>query len=268
MKRKLAAAVVAALAMVAIGACGSSADNEPAAKTTAPASSTAPTTTPEAPAGGAVDGGAIATKMVDAMIASKTAHTTLTGDGTQTAEGDYEFSSPVKVTMKISQPGSNMEIVQVDGVTYIKGVPGTTKPWIKLDPKGTDPFSKVMTSVTDMSQSSDPRALVTLMAGIKGKDLGTEQVGGLSTRHYAFEVPLSAYGKMLSPPLLKLMQGMIKGPIAFDYWVDDADLPLKVTSSMVLSGKKSTTEITYSNWGKPVNIVAPPAAQVGQIPGT
>jgi len=193
-----------------------------------------------------VDGQALATEMVDAMITSKTAHTTLSTDGKPLGEGDYEFANPLKVSMKVSQQGMNMEVVQVGGITYIKGIPGTSKPWFKLDPQGTDPFSKAMSSVADLSKSNDPRALVSMMEGVKGRDVGTEQVGGVSTKHYAFEVPLSAYGKVLSPQVLKLMEGMVKGPIAMGYWVDDDNLPRKLSTVMVLSGKKSTTEITYT----------------------
>ena len=105
------------------------------------------------------------------------------------------------------------------------------------------------------------------MEGVKGRDVGSEQVDGVPTEHYAFEVPLSAYGRVLSPEVLKLMQGMVKGPIAMGYWVDAGNLPRKLSSVMEISGKKQSTEITYSDWGKPVNIAAPPAAQVGKLPG-
>jgi hypothetical protein len=267
MNRKLIAAV-GATAVVALSACGSSTDDKPAAKITTARSSSAPATSGQTvEAEGAVDGQALASKMVDAMIASKTAHTTLIVNGASSGEGDYEFSSPLKVSMKMSQQGLNMEIVQVGGVTFIKGIPGMAKPWLKFDPKGTDTFSKLMSSLVDVSKSNDPRALVSVMEGVKGRDVGSEQMDGVPTEHYAFEVPLSAYGRVLSPEVLKLMQGMVKGPIAMGYWVDAGNLPRKLSSVMEISGKKQSTEITYSDWGKPVNIAAPPAAQVGKLPG-
>ena len=266
MNRKLSTAAISALAMVAIGACGSSTATKPSANTAASSSSSP---SPHAPAvGGAVDGLAVATKMADAMLAKKTAHMSVTSNGTPTAEGDYEVGNPVNVAMKMSQQGLNLEVIQVGGVIYIKGVPGMTKPWLKLDPKGTDARSKALASVADVSKSSDPRALVETMEGVKGKYLGTEQVGGDSTEHYLFLIPISSYGKVLSPAVVKALRGMVKGPIATDYWVGEDNLPRKMATTMVVGGKKQLTELTYSDWGKPVNIVAPPAAQVGAPPGT
>lgn len=164
--------------------------------------------------------------------------------------------------MKMSQQGLNLEVVQVGGVIYVKGIPGLPKPWIKVDPKGNDAFSKGMSPMTDLAESSDPRALVSTMRGVRGKYLGTEQVGGESTRHYLFRIPISSYGKVLSPATFKALRSTVKRPIATDYWVGGDNLPRKWATSMVVSGKKTVSELTYSEWGKPVKIVAPPASQV------
>lgn len=266
MNRKLTAAAVAPWIVVALSACGSTPDAKPAAK-----NATSPSSSPSSQAHaaeGAVDGREVATKMVDAMLAKKTAHMSITTNGTPTMEGDYEVGNPVKVAMKMSQQGLKLEVVQVGGLIYLKGIPGTSKPWIKVDPKGTDPFSKAMASVGDISKSSDPRTLVETMEGVKGKHVGTEQVAGDSTEHYLFQIPVSSYAKVLGPEALKAMQGMVKGPIATNYWVGEDNLPRKMATTMVVGGKKQLTELTYSDWGKPVNIVAPPAAQVGPPPGS
>ena len=267
MNRKLTTAAIATVLIVALSACGSSTDAEPPAKNAA-----SPSASPSSPAHaahGAVDGREVATKMADAMLAKKTAHMSMTTNGTPTMTGDSEVGNPIKVAMKISQQGLKLEVVQVSGLLYIKGIPGTTKPWIKVDPKGTDAFSKAMASVSnEISKSSDPRALVETMEGVKGKHVGTEQVGGDSTEHYLFLIPISSYAKVLSPAGLKALKGMVKGPIANDLWVGEDNLPRKMATTMVVGGKKQLTELTYSDWGKPVNIVAPPAAQVGTPPGS
>ncbi|HEY8882013.1 MAG TPA: LppX_LprAFG lipoprotein, partial [Dermatophilaceae bacterium] len=170
-------------------------------------------------------------------------------------------SNPVKVAMKFSMKGMNLEAVAVGGFVYIKGIPGTTKPWLKVDPKGTDAFSVAMSPVAGLSKSADPRLLDVLIGGIKGHYLGTEQVGGVWTGRFAFELPMSAL-----PAGLTAGPGMEDAHVAMDYWVGDDSLPRKVTTVIELGGKKESTGSTYSDWGKPVNIVAPPAAEVGPPP--
>lgn len=271
MNRKLITGVVAGSALssvLALSACGSSTDAKPVAKTTPSVSATAHTMSASSAArGGVVDGKMLATMVADAMVASKTAHMALATNGKPGGEGDYKFGNPVSVDMKMSQQGMDLEIVQTDGAVYVKGIPGLPKPWLKVNPQGTDAFSKAMSSMGDLSKSSDPRAAISMMNGVKGRDLGTARVGGVATRHFAFKIKLSAYGKLLSPQMLKAAKGTIKDPIATDYWLGDDNLPRKVTSVVTLKGgKKQSTQITYSDWGKPVNIVAPPAAQVATPP--
>jgi hypothetical protein len=207
-----------------------------------------------------------------AIVVSKTARMAQTLNGAPPGEGEIEFSDPVKVAYTSAQ--SQMEIVAVGGVTYVKAVAGTsTKPWFKLDPKATDAYSKSMSAVNDVSRSVDPRLMVSMMDGVVGQGLGTEEVGGVPTEHYTFQIPFSGVSKMLSPEVLKVMQAMVKQgtlkmPMAADYWVGNDNLPRRLAIVMEVSGQKQTTEATFSDWGKPVNIVAPPAAQVGPRPGS
>ena len=46
-----------------------------------------------------------------------------------------------------------------------------------------------------------------------------------------------------------------------DLWLDDQDRPAKMTTTT--SGV--TMQVTYSDWGAPVTITAPPADQVGSL---
>lgn len=270
MNRKLVTAAVAVSAMTALGACGSSSDTKPAARGDgSPSSSTTSAgydvSAIAVAADGSVDGRSLATKMSDAMLASKSVHATSDGTAPNTGavagESDFEFSNPVKVAMKFSMKGMNLEAVAIGGLVYIKGIPGTTKPWLKVDPKGTDAFSVAMSSVAGLSKSADPRLLNVLIGGIKGHYLGTEQVDGVWTGRFSFQLSMSAL-----PAGLTARPGMEGAHVAMDYWVGDDNLPRKVTTVIEVDGKKESTGSTYSGWGKPVNIVAPPAAQVGPPP--
>lgn len=270
MNRKLVTAAVAVSAMTALGSCGSSSDTKPTAQGAGSSSSSTTSTAYDVSAiavaaDGSVDGRILATKMSDAMLASKSVHatsdSTASNTGAVAGESDFEFSDPVKVAMKFSMKGMNLEAVAVGGFVYIKGIPGTTKPWLKVDPKGTDAFSVAMSPVAGLSKSADPRLLNVLIGGIKGHYLGTERVGGVWTGRFAFELPMSAL-----PAGLTAGPGMEDAHVAMDYWGGDDSLPRKVTTVIELGGKKESTGSTYSDWGKPVNIVAPPAAEVGPPP--
>jgi hypothetical protein len=106
-----------------------------------------------------------------------------------------------------------------------------------------------------------------MMEGATGKDMGTKQVSGVSTRRYAFVIPVSTYGKLFGPAVRKQTEAITKTPIEVEYAVGDDNLLRRVTTVRVTSGKKISTEITFSDWGKPVRMLAPPAAQVGPAPG-
>ena len=69
------AAVLATLAMVTLSGCGSSTGIKAPPTTTATTPSAAPATSPHrSPPGAVVDGKALATRMLDAILAKKSAH--------------------------------------------------------------------------------------------------------------------------------------------------------------------------------------------------
>ena len=42
-------------------------------------------------------------------------------------------------SMEMAIQGQTLQIVSAGGIIYMKGLPGSSKPWVKIDPKGTDP---------------------------------------------------------------------------------------------------------------------------------
>jgi hypothetical protein len=72
-----------------------------------------------------------------------------------------------------------------------------------------------------------------------------------------------------TPEMRKALRSQFKGAHAESVlWIGDDDLPLRVDSRVVgaaLPG--TTTTVTYSDWGKPVRISAPPRADVIDLAG-
>jgi hypothetical protein len=65
-----------------------------------------------------------------------------------------------------------------------------------------------------------------------------------------------------TPALRDTLRAQFKGAHGESVlWISDDNLPLRV-DSRVVGGKtpQTTTTITYSDWGKPVSIAAPPAS--------
>ena len=50
----------------------------------------------------------------------------------------------------------------------MKGLPGSEKPWVKIDPKGTDPLSKMFAGLT--GDMGDPRQLADNLEGLANID--------------------------------------------------------------------------------------------------
>ena len=123
---------------------------------------------------------------------------------------------------------------------YMKGLIKSKdgKPWVKIDPNGTDEFSKRM--APQLKSAADLRSQVEVYEGSKATLIGTDA----GVRHYR-------------------LTGVSSAPAQpFDIYLDASDLPVKVTTK---SDSMEMT-ITYSGFGDAVTVTAPPAAQVGPPP--
>lgn len=107
MNRKLVTAAVAVSAMTALGSCGSSSDTKPTAQGAGSSSSSTTSAAYDVPAiavaaDGSVDGRILATKMSDAMLASKSVHATSdsTASNTGAVAGESDFESAASSTSR------------------------------------------------------------------------------------------------------------------------------------------------------------------------
>jgi hypothetical protein len=53
----------------------------------------------------------------------------------------------------------------------------------------------------------------------------------------------------------------------YDVWADSNSLPVKIKMAMNTSGGPLNILVDYSGYNKPVTIAAPPADEVGDLPG-
>jgi hypothetical protein len=251
--RAVAALAVAGVLVVA-GCGGSSGSSGSGSAKTAGSSSAFPKVSTSVADGGAIDSKAVITPVVDAITAAKTGHVLL--GGPVTGAEDFELSKGIRADFTVR--GATLHLVTAGSLIYMKGLPGITK-WLKIDPRGSSAIDRAMSSVGDLTKSSDPGTILRTLGDAKGTKVGAETIAGKPTTHYRFVVSPQAYAKAMGKGTLS---NAVKEPIITELWVGQDSLPVKATSTARAAGQSSTSTVQYSDWGKPVQISAPPASEV------
>ena len=219
-------------------------------------------------AGGAKEGDSVsAEEMTDVMKKATdidTAHFTTKMDSkaqgqsiSMTGEGDIQKEPAAQhSTMKMSGGSMNMDLesIVLDDKIYIKGMMGDS--WMTAS---ADQLAKM--GGTSLESMSNPLAFLDGMEeSIKSsKYEGKEKLDGVDAEHYSFKVDSAALAKTLGA---KDATGMPK-TIDQDIWVDGDGLLRKAEVGM---GDMGTVEVALSKHGEPVEIKAPPADQVTDMP--
>lgn len=244
-------AAVALAAALGLSACGSSDTAEPAASKSSSTSSSSSSSSAAGAvkAGDSVDGAALATRMTDAMIKAGSGTVTMDLGAQGSAKGSFTMKDgKMEQSMEMGIQGQTLQIVSSDGIIYMKGLPGSKKPWVKIDPKGTDPMSKMFAGLT--GDMGDPRQLATALKGSKATVVSSS-------------ADESVYDVTIDPSTL--MGGSTAtaspsvAPVKARYTLDAQDRPTKMT----VDAQGQTISIVFADWGKPVTITVPPADQVG-----
>lgn len=193
-----------------------------------------------------------------------------TPSGKASAEGkisgdiDVTDQTNPKASLKISVQGMDMEMVMIDKLTYMKAKPLTGDMYLKLSMQ--EMLSK---SGVDMQTMTDPSAYLEKAKGAvtKVSCVGREDLSGAKTARIRTTLDTRKAAELLKPsgsatsPAAGASSAMPETQEA-DQWVDEKGRLLKMDSG---AGATKMT-LTYSKWGEPVTITAPPATQVTQMP--
>lgn len=143
------------------------------------------------------------------------------------------------------------------------------KPWTRFDPqKAADGAGLNVNDLVNQVQKVNPAEQTKMFTGSKDvRTVGQETVDGVKTTHYAGTVTLTE--------ALKRLDGTTRDRVAkfygpgsdqkmnFDLWTDGDQLPRKLVSKVSSpKGDAATITILYRDFGKTVNVTAPPADQV------
>ncbi|MEV4599001.1 hypothetical protein AB0K15_16515 [Amycolatopsis sp. NPDC049253] len=176
--------------------------------------------------------------------------------------------------------GEPLELRLVAQTLYAKVPPSALdqvtgrKPWVKVSPDGSDPFSQVLGgSLAQLAEQNDPaRTLEQVRTAGTLTSSDATILDGTDAAHYRVDVDLAHLGAELPAGLPADAQlGDTKVPL--DLWLDEDNRPLQLVLDLspVLrgSGGQGSARIMarYSAWGSPVNVTAPAADQVGTLIG-
>ncbi|WP_409462670.1 hypothetical protein [Amycolatopsis sp. GA6-003] len=286
-----AVAAGAALALVLTG-CGSSAENG----TAAPAGQAGQS---KDGGSGLASPFSDALKLADAAKQgtekAKSAKMSMDMAGQGKAEGSMRFDGENSaMAMTMESPQGPTEMRYIDKTLYMK-VPasqakqmGTDKAWLKISPDASDPLSQTFSkTMAQSTQQSDPTQILDQVSKT-GQIVSADQVelNGEKVNHYKVELDVSksieTYAKGMPAEVQSQMKKMLEGKnikIPAEIWIDKDQLPVQIimdqsemmkqlgasTGSPAAAAAGGKITVKYTDWGKPVDVAAPPADQVADF---
>jgi len=266
----IAVTVLAAL----LGGCSSPAPAPTGTSTSPSASAVQQAPTPSAPSPGpksASDLRELTRRMNAAARAKRTAQVLFTTGSATTMKGAIRYrgnGADVAVTVTDAS-GKHVKILVVDSVGYI--APGQKilgKTWVKISRTGKDPLSKANSqAMTTLSRSLDVSSQLAKARDAKIESSSPAELDGVRMTRYIVTLSERDFldqltSVTLTPAQRRQIAAQFKGARGRSVlYVDDGDLLRRVESTMV-GGKApvSAGVVTYSHWGEPVEISAPPAS--------
>jgi hypothetical protein len=172
-----------------------------------------------------------------------------------------------------SLPGGGAQAVFTDNVLYVRAQQLSQltggKPWMRFDAeKASEGAGLNMTDLVNQVQKVNPAEQTKMFTASKDvHTVGQESIDGVKTTHYTGTVTVAEALKRLDAATRDRAAKFYEpGPdqkMNFDLWTDGDQLPRKLVSKVNgPKGDAATVTILYRDFGKTVNVTAPPADQV------
>jgi hypothetical protein len=270
--RSLTAIAAGAALVAALAGCGGSGDKADkgkdagASSSTSESSSPSASTSPTADATGAVDTGDtghaaapgerltvdnLVPTMLAAMREKKTAHMVMDIGSSVGAEADLRYTgSGTDMKMSMDMGPTKASVILVGNVMYMQQSAGGK--YLKID--SSDP---TMGSILKQMSSLGPESSISAMKGAlkKVEYVGSDTVDGDKVSKYQVTVDTTAMADTLGGAA---GLGDLPKTVTYDLYVDHDHLMRRIDMTV----QKQHIDMRVSNWGKPVEIKAPPASQV------
>ncbi|AUS79423.1 hypothetical protein C1701_14820 [Actinoalloteichus sp. AHMU CJ021] len=272
MRKTTIAAFAVALAGVAAG-CGNAEDT---------AEDTTPGSSQEAEGGDAEgsgehgDAGELMTRMNEAMMAEGTVTLSYEGEAAGASisgEGVMEYQDGGAVdsstSMDVPDSPSPVRSVQVGQIMYLnlgqEFEPG--KSWLKIDPNEEAAGAGAMFQMLGQQAAASGNPMAMLQEAedaLSIVDSAEEEVNGQQATRYTVSLDVARAGELVQDEMQAQAMQMLAqqgvDTIEQQIWLNDADLPVQVVLDQEIPGAEdqaTTTIVTYSGWGEPVDITVP-----------
>jgi hypothetical protein len=154
-----------------------------------------------------------------------------------------------------------LQMIVVDQVLYVtgEGLTGSGgKKWVKIDLKdSTNPLGQIF-------EAANPGNFAAYLEGVTTfEDKGSDTVDGVQTHHY--DVTVDTATMLKSNPVFKgrdVSQLGLPEAITSEVYVDADNRPIEIKVDLAAAG---AFEAHVSDYGKQVDVTAPPSDQVGTL---
>jgi hypothetical protein len=248
------------------GSASSTASADAARAQQAPASSG---TTSAAPTP-ATDVAELGQRLSAAAKAKSTARVRFASGSLTTMSGSIRYhGAAADMSVTTDAAGQHLRLVLVNGVGYVAtGQKIQGKSWAKISGKGKDPLSRALgPALRTLSTSLDVSRQFAKAPDAKIVSSSASRLDGVAVTKYTVTMSerdllaqLSAFG--LTGEQRDRVAAQFKGAHGESVLYVDGDGLLRRAESKVVGGRAgaTTSVVTYSRWGEPVDISAPPAS--------
>lgn len=239
--RSVAALAAGALFLAALAGCGSD---------------DAETRAASAPTGTAVDKTAFVTGLVDAVKEQSSARIEASLGTAITASGAFQYGEDPKADISASLMGQKLRLVMLDEALYLQKAAG--QKFVKLSKD--DPSLSMFGG--GLEEMDPQKALTGIAEGIeKVTEVGPETIDGVELTRYTVALDSEAIGN----GMLAMIPGFdATEELVVDLYVDAENLVHQATADL----GDNDLSLTFSDWGQPVTVKAPPAAEILSNPTT